>query len=135
MMAVRDPRIDREREATGSHAIPPPAPLPREIDTGAHRPIVAMSGPPMRQSSAPFTRWGLSWVALGGVLAVLLVPGLLALVRIGRVLEQLEQLRADVAPLVEEQREDDTRIAVLQRDVAQLERDLEKMERRTPARE
>jgi hypothetical protein len=108
-------------EHTGPHELRPP-PLPRE-DTGSHRALPPPSDPPL-------TRRGPSWGALAAVCALLLLPSIAALVQLGRVLEQLEQLRADVSPLAEQSREHELHIAVLRRDHDALERDFAKLERR-----
>jgi hypothetical protein len=112
------------REPSGPHAIPPPPLVPHREDTGSHRAHL----PP--ESEPPVTRRGPSWGALAGVCALLLLPSIAGLVQLGRVLEQLEQLRGDVAPLAEHSREHDLQIAVLRRDHDALERDFGKLERR-----
>ena len=111
------------REPSGPLAIPPPPLVPQREDTGAHRAL-----PP--ESDPPVTARGVSWKALAGACALLLIPSILVLIQLGRVLEQVEQLREDVAPLAQESREHDLEIAVLRRDHDELERDFGKLERR-----
>jgi hypothetical protein len=114
--------MTERRDPTGPHMLPPPFVL-RE-DTGSHR---AQLPPP---SDPPVTRRGPSWGALAAVCALLLLPSIAGLVQLGRVLEQLEQLREDVAPLAASSRTHETQLAVLRRDHDALERDFGKLERR-----
>jgi hypothetical protein len=112
------------REPSGQHAILPPPLVPQREDTGSHRAQLPPSDPPVSSR-------GVSWKGLAGVCGLLLIPLVLSLIQLGRILEQLEDLRGDVAPLVQESREHDTAIALLRRDQTALERDVEKMDRRS----
>jgi hypothetical protein len=125
------------RDPSGSHLLLPPHPpmVVREDTTGSHRAQL----PP--DSDPPITSRGVSWKIIGalfaGVGTVLLIPMIIVLVQLGRAIELVEQLRVDVedlraeiAPLAERQRETELALAVLRRDVGALEREVEKMERR-----
>lgn len=109
---------------------------------GPHPPLVE----PQRGSDPPITSRGVSWKFLtalvGGACTVLLIPVLVLLVWVGQLIQQVEQLRADVAPLAQTSHAHDVRIAVVRTDIDALrradiaiERDLRDMKRRETARE
>lgn len=108
--------------------------------TGSH-PI-----PPTSDSEPPISKHGVSWKTVGIILGFLLtaaIPTATLLVGFGRVLADVEDARGEVRALRLEVRElgsgvgtNRERLAVLRRDVDALDRDLERLQRRTaPTRE